>query len=460
MKNKYIRIKRFITLVLLAVCTLSVGAQGIDGSWKGVLHVGQAKLNLVFNITKDSTGKPACTMDSPDQGAKGIPAEIKISDGTKMEITVGAIGMTYSGELKDGVIKGNFSQGGMSMPLDLTPGSVELKRPQTPKPPFPYTTEEVTFTNATDNAVLSGTLTIPAAVGKARKGKTPVIIMVSGSGLQNRDEEIFGHKPFLVLADYLARHGIASLRYDDRGVDKSKGDVVYATTENFKNDAAAALAFIRADKRFGSAGVLGHSEGGTIAFMLGAEGKADYIVSLAGTALRGDSILLDQNMRGLAMSGFPQKTCENYCRALEAVFARIVAGETPERADIAVQEALRETGVTIPESLSQNLVQVIKTTTPWLRYTLAYSPQPSISRIKCPVMALNGSKDTQVSAVLNLNAVRRLLPENKRNVINEYAGLNHLFQHCTFGGVDEYGTIEETMSEEVMKDIAEWVKLN
>lgn len=449
--------KRITTLILLAVCTLTVGAQGVEGSWKGLLDLGQAKLNLVFNITADGTGKPVCTMDSPDQGSKGIPAEVAISDGTKVKITVGVIRMTYTGELKDGMIKGTFTQNGFSLPLDLTRGTVEMKRPQTPQPPFPYTTEEVTFTNEADNAVLSGTLTIPATATEARKGKTPVVVMVTGSGLQNRDEEIFGHKPFLVLADYLARRGIASLRYDDRSVGRSTGDATCATTEDFKNDAVAALRLVRSDKRFGRVGVLGHSDGGTIAFILGADGKADFIVSLAGAALRGDSILVDQNRRMLALNGFTPETCEDYGRALEAVFARIAAGESPARADSTVAEVIRETGVSLPVSLSENLVSVIKAFNPWLRYFITYSPQAGISKTKCPVMAVNGTKDTQVSAVLNLDAVRRLLPKNKRNVVKEYDGLNHLFQHCTTGSVDEYGKIEETMSPEVMRDIAEWI---
>lgn len=449
--------KRIITLILLAVCTIMAYAQGVEGSWKGLLDLGQAKLNLVFNITADGAGKPACTMDSPDQGAKGIPAEVVVSDGTKVKITVGAIRMTYTGELKDDMIKGTFTQNGFSLPLDLTRGKVEMKRPQTPQPPFPYTTEEVTFTNAADNAVLSGTLTIPDAATEAHKGKTPVVVMVTGSGLQNRDEELFGHKPFLVLADYLARRGIASLRYDDRSVARSTGDAACATTEDFKNDAVAALRLVRSDKRFGRVGVLGHSEGGTIAFMLGGEGKADFIVSLAGAALRGDSILVDQNRRMLALNGFTPETCEDYGRALEAVFARIAAGESPAGADSTVAEVIRETGVSLPVSLLKNLVSVIKTFNPWFRHFITHSPQPGISKTKCPVMAVNGTKDTQVSAVLNLDAVRRLLPKNKRNVVKEYDGLNHLFQHCTTGSVDEYGKIEETMSEEVMRDIAEWI---
>lgn len=447
-----------IVFLLFAIVSMSVArSQDITGSWKGLLDLGQAKLNLVFNITKDGAGNTTCTMDSPDQGAKGIPAEITVTDNRKLKITVNAIGMTYEGELKDGEIKGSFSQNGFSVPLDMKPGTVKLKRPQTPQQPFPYTTEEVTFTNTADNAVLSGTLTIPAAGQKATKGKVPVVVMVSGSGQQNRDEEVFGHKPFLVLADFLARHGIASLRYDDRGMGKSTGDVANATTENNMKDALAAVDFIRKDRRFGKKGVLGHSEGGCIAFLIGGAGKADFIVSMAGTAVRGDSILTDQNRRMLVMSGFPAKTCDDYCRALQAVFDSIRSGNERDNADDMVRSIVENTGVSLPAHLHRNLVEIVRNVNPWVKYFISYDPQESISKIKCPVMAINGSRDCQVSAAMNLAALHRLLPSGKYNKVKEYAGLNHLFQHCTTGNVDEYGRIEETMSPEVMADIAEWI---
>lgn len=452
------RMRRFIFLLMAIISVTIAHPQDVTGSWKGVLDLGQAKLNLVFNIAKDDAGKLTCTMDSPDQGAKGIPAEIAMVDETKLKITVGAIGMTYDGELKDGEIKGTFSQNGFSAQLDLKPGTVELNRPQTPQPPFPYTTEEVTFTNTIDNAVLCGTLTIPASSGKVKSGKMPVVVMVTGSGQQNRDEEVFGHKPFLVLADFLARHGIASLRYDDRGTGKSTGDVANATTENNMKDALAAIDFVRKSGCFGKTGVLGHSEGGCIAFLIGGAGKADFIVSMAGTAVRGDSVLIDQNKRMLAMSGFPLNICTDYCRALQGVFDSIRAGKGSDEAENTVKDVIMKTGANLPVSLSRNLVEVIRTINPWLKYFISCDPQESISKIKCPVMAVNGNRDTQVSASTNLNALCRLLPHNKYNNVKEYDGLNHLFQHCTTGGVNEYGQIEETMSPEVMADIANWIR--
>lgn len=449
--------KKTVFTLLVSILSTVVCAQGLAGSWKGKLNVGNMQLTLVFNITECTDGKLSCTMDSPDQGAKGIPAEIETDGDAKVKISVAAIGMTYAGELKDGQICGRFSQHAFSTPLNLSPGKAEMNRPQTPEPPFPYTTEEVTFTNPTDNATLSGTLTLPSATASNSAGVTPVVVMVSGSGLQNRDEEVFGHKPFLVLADRLARSGIASLRYDDRSVGKSTGDVSQATTETFMRDAAAAVDFLRRSGRFARVGVLGHSEGGTIAFILGAGGVADFVVSMAGAALPGDSILLEQNRALLTMSGLPSTVCDDYCSALGAVLNRLSSGESVGDADAAVSDILSEAKISLPADMQKNLVAVVKTFNPWLKHFVTYNPQKDISSVKCPVMAINGSLDVQVLSSSNLDAVRRLLPTDSRNVVKEYAGLNHLFQHCTTGSVAEYGKIEETMSTEVMDDIASWI---
>jgi len=455
-KNTFMKI---ITTLLLAVISIAIAhSQDLTGSWKGVLDLGKAQLNLVFNISKDDVGRLTCTMDSPDQGAKGIPTEITVTDETKLKITVKAIGFEYEGELKDGEIKGMFSQNGFSAPINMRPGTMELKRPQTPMPPFPYTTEEVTFTNPEDNAVLCGTLTIPGNAAKARKGKTPVVVMVTGSGQQNRDEELFGHKPFFVLADHLARNGIATLRYDDRGMGKSTGNLTGLTTETNMKDASAAVDFVKDSGRFGKVGVLGHSEGGCIAFMLGGADRVDFIVSMAGTAVRGDSILVDQNKRLLTMSGFPTKTCDDYCRALQAVFDSIRSGVSMDNADVTVKNIAKKTGVDLPPAMFSNLVSVAKEANPWIKFFISYDPQENISRTKCPVMAINGSLDTQVSASINLDAMRRKLPSGKHNKVKEYSGLNHMFQHCTTGSVNEYGQIEETMSPEVLADITEWIR--
>ncbi len=433
-------------------------AQDVIGSWNGKLNVGAASLRLVFHIKQAADGKLTCTMDSPDQGAKGIPAKATLGEDNKVSILVSSIGATYTGELKDGTLKGTFSQQGHDFPLELKPGSVTLNRPQTPQPPYPYHTEEVTFTNEQDGAVLSGTLTLPTDVETRKKGTIPVVVMVTGSGLQNRDEELFGHKPFLVIADYFARNGIATLRYDDRGAGKSKGDVMNATTETFMQDALAAIQTVRNDKRSGAVGVLGHSEGGTVAFMLGARKEADFLISMAGCGVKGDSILIEQNNILLTYNATPANVRKDYCDALRLIFQRVASGETPLLIQGDVESFVANSTLKDEPGVKENLIAVIRQMNPWMKFFLTYDPAEALRSVHCPVMAINGNSDTQVLPRTNLNAIRTLLPTNEKHLIKEYPMLNHLFQCCITGLSKEYGTIEETLSPEVLGDMVKWIK--
>jgi hypothetical protein len=333
-------------------------------------------------------------------------------------VKVEAINMTYRARLREGKLDGTFAQNGFSTTLVLTKGAPEVKRTQTPQSPYPYETEEVTFRNEADGATLAGTLTWPVGYNREAKQKPTVVLLVTGSGQQNRDEEIFDHKPFLVIADYLARQGIATLRYDDRATGKSVGgDVANATTEDFSRDAAAGLDYLRNRKAFSKVGILGHSEGGSIAFMLGARRQTDFIVSLAGPGVKGDTLLAAQGNHILELSGQP--------------------------ADM-----------TVEKYRNQEAVQQI----PWIRWFADYDPSADISQTRCPVFALNGDRDCQVISSLNLTAIQHLLPKTKKNLIKEYPTLNHLFQHCTTGLPTEYGQIEETIAPEVLQDIATWIQ--
>ena len=419
------------TIALTLIC-LTASAQ--EGSWKGELDLGSMKLPFVFNFSADG-----CTMDSPAQGAKGIKAEKTAdADGT-IKVTVSAIGASYEGRLEGDAIKGTFRQGGMSLPLTLKKGTVEVERPQTPKPPFPYTTEEVSFRN--DGFTLNGTLTLPEGVTK----DTPVVVMVTGSGQQNRDEELFMHKPFAVIADALARQGIATLRYDDRGYgDKSVAFQNY-TTVDFKTDAEAALALMRG--RFKNVGVLGHSEGGTIALMLAAEGKTDFAVSMAGMAMPGSETLLKQNRDGLKKAGVPDDMAEAYCQALGETFRCIAEGKAAE------------TGCSgkVPPQLRQMFDKAVKQCeTPFFRCFVTLDIRASLKDVKCPVLAINGTKDTQVDCQQNLDALRQGLTGCKPRIM-AFDNLNHLLQHCTTGDVREYQQIEETIAPEVLETIAKWI---
>ena len=411
------RIAGVLLLLLLSVTSYGATAGNIEGTWHGTLKLNAMKLSIVMHFSDN-----ACTLDSPDQGAKGIKGEVREITAEKVDVAFPTLNATYTGMLKDGKIEGTFTQMGYKLPLVLEEGQPVRIRPQPPQPPFPYQTEEVSFVNTEDSASLVGTLTYP--VGYNSKRKVPVVIMVTGSGLQNRDEELFEHKPFLVIADFLARNGIASLRYDDRGAGLSTGDIENVTTEGFCRDAAAGIAFLRKTGHFSKIGVIGHSEGGSIAFMLAAQKKCDFIVSMAGPGLRGDSIIVEQTNELLRQQGQP--------------------------ATMTVRQ--------------MRLTMLLQKTNPWYDYFVDFDPAPVIKQIKCPALLLNGDKDSQVMAASNIPVIRALLSDDEKHqlpdnqVIKVYPGLNHLFQHCTTGMPAEYGSIEETISEEVLHDIAEWIK--
>ncbi len=391
--------KRFVSFIVTLL--LSLAAYSQTGTWSGKVDVQGTSLSVVFHI--EETG---CTFDSPDQGAKRIPAEASLSDLGKVVIKVPSIGATFEGLWLGGRIVGSLSQSGSSFPLTLVPGEPELKRPQTPVGPFPYSCEEVSFSNG--DAVLKGTLVLPEGYTR----DTPAVIMVTGSGQQNRDEEIFGHKPFAVIADALARNGIASLRYDDRGFGESTGDAVFCTT------------------------VIGHSEGGTIAIMIAAEGKADFIVSLAGMVVSGKELLLWQDRTILASSGFDQESVMVYCKLLEEAFDATIAGLPLPSAE----------GKDLPDVLVRNYqATAMQLKSPYLSYFIGLDARKSLDRICCPVLALNGTKDTQVWYESNLGALKAGLPSTIAARIEPVEGVNHLFQHCSTGAATEYREIEETI---------------
>ena len=433
-----------------------VNAQSLVGDWNGSLNLGPQSLPLVLHISS-ANGENECTLDSPNQGAKGISATIDFLSTDSIALRVPAIGAAFSGKLEGGEIKGNFSQSGMQLALQLKPGDFVRERSQTPKQPLLYPIEEVTFENETDHAVLSGTLSYPMTY--MMQQNVPVVLMVTGSGQQNRDEELMDHKPFAVLADFLAKMGIASLRYDDRGCGQSTGDLTHATSHTFMTDALAGIKYLKSTGKFGKIGVLGHSEGGTIAFMAAGEcpEDIDFIVSLAGSALQGNKVLLQQNEILLSANPGTALLSADYCKVLDKVFNHLIAGKAVDNAQEIVQQYCTEAQVSLPVPAQHNLQTVLTTSNPWLNYFLAYDPAQAITNTTCPVMAINGDKDTQVDAHANLDALRSLLPGNERHLIKSYTGLNHLFQHCKTGFVGEYGMIDETISPEVLNDIAEWI---
>lgn len=427
-------LKRLLAIIVVLIVAMSV-AEAQTGTWSGKLDVQGNVLTLVFHLDGE---QPA--MDSPDQGAKGIPVQVERSEVGKITVRIPALAAAYEGIFLIDKIVGTFTQMNVSFPLMLTPGEVRPNRPQTPQGPFPYAAEDVSFSNG--DVRLNGTLVLPEGYTRA----TPVLLMVTGSGLQDRDEELFDHKPFAVIADALARAGVATLRYDDRGFGDSSVNPLGWTTEDFAADALAGIDMLR--QRFDKVGVLGHSEGGTIAMMIAAQQKADFIVSLAGMAVSGAETLVMQNRVSLSGLGFSDEAVESYCRILEKAFdVRVHGGTMPDPADYS-----------LPESLLQNYHAVVaQIQTPYMMHLLSLDVRPLLGRITCPVLALNGEKDIQVDHKTNLDAIREGLQEGSKNKVESVEGLNHLFQHCKTGAVSEYRTIEETFAPEVLDIIVQWM---
>lgn len=426
---------RTLTSVVFAMMAFAANAQ--EGTWNGELNVMGNKVPLVFNFSTNG-----CTIDSPSQGVNGIQAEKTVKDDGTISVKVGMIGATFEGKMTDGEIKGTYVQNGFPLPLTLKPGKLVVKRPQTPVPPFPYKEESVSFTNA--QYTFNGTLTLPENYSK----NTPVVLMVTGSGQQNRDEELFSHKPFAVIADALARQGIASLRYDDRGWGDKSVNFADFITDDFRQDAAAAIPLLR--KRFNKVGILGHSEGGTIAMMLAAEGKADFIVSLAGMAISGKETLIMQNRQAMSAIGLPKETVDSYCNSISKALDEIASGKKANEININ----------DVPQALKPITIKALQQAdTPYIRHFLTIDVGKLLPKIKCPVLALNGTKDTQVDCDANTTRIEKGLADCKHS-IKKIDGVNHLFQHCNTGIVTEYQQIEETISPEVLQVVAKWIKTN
>lgn len=424
---------RTLTSVVFAMMALAANAQ--EGTWNGELNVMGNKVPLVFNFSTNG-----CTIDSPSQGVNGIQAEKTVKEDGTIKVKVGMIGATFEGKMTDGEIKGTYVQNGFPLPLTLKPGKLAVKRPQTPVPPFPYKEESVSFTNA--QYTFNGTLTLPENFSK----NTPVVLMVTGSGQQNRDEELFSHKPFAVIADALARQGIASLRYDDRGWGDKSVNFADFTTDDFRQDAAAALPLLR--KRFNKVGILGHSEGGTIAMMLAAEGKADFIVSLAGMAISGKETLIMQNRQAMSAIGLPKETVDSYCNSISKALDEIASGKKANEINID----------DVPVALKPITIKALQQAdTPYIRHFLTVDVGKLLPKIKCPVLALNGTKDTQVDCDANTTRIEKGLA-NCKHSIKKIDGVNHMFQHCNTGIVTEYQQIEETIAPEVLQVVAKWIK--
>ncbi len=443
-------------------------SQNITGDWYGSLNIQGFELPLVFHISNAETGYKA-TMDSPDQKAFGIPVSSVSYENNLFELKVEMAAIYYKGSLKDDSLDGTFTQSGKELPLKLGHKASEKKivvHPQEPKKPYPYYTEDITFTNPKAAVTLAGTLTLPN-----QTGKYPAVILITGSGAQNRDEELLGHKPFLVLADYLTRNGIAVLRFDDRGFGSSTGDFKTATSADFATDVESAFAYLKNRKEIISnkIGLMGHSEGGIIAPMVSSENKdVAFIVLLAGTGIQGNELLLLQQKLIAKAGGLSDEMIDFTEKLNKKVFDFIISTDKKE---VKLKESaikmitdiikntpkeLKPNGVSDEEIASQQTNELLN---PWMLYFLRYNPAPTLEKVKCPVLAVNGEKDLQVPPKENLTAIEKALNKggNKKVTIHEFPKLNHLFQECTTGSPTEYATIEQTFSPTALDYVTQWI---
>lgn len=401
---------RLCHLAIFLLAGLSLQAQDITGYWTGTLDVSGQTLTVGFDISKDESGELRASMDVKEQSAYNIPASSVSFENGILKISIPQIAAEYRAMFLMRAFNGTFFQKGAQLSLVLAKGEKpRLDRPQEPQPPFPYACEEVRFTNSREGFELAGTLTLPEG-----EGPFPGVVLVSGSGQQNRDEELMGHKPFAVIADYLTRRGIAVLRYDDRGVGGSAGDAQNATSLDNSYDAEAALDYLLKRPEVSKAGILGHSEGGAIAYMLGARRQDDiaFIISFAGPTVKGSDCLFEQQKAIYKANGLPE-----------------------------------------PPSL------VMPSPNAWMKYFLDYDPEADIAAIKCPLLFLNGTLDLQVLSYQNVPALKEIVSKYglKDVEIHEMDGLNHLFQHAVTGNPTEYGDISETFSEEALEIVGEWI---
>ena len=476
--------KKALLLLLIAAVSTTVFAEGnppdttiLQGTWTGSLAVGGATLRIVFHVDTGPGGATA-TMDSPDQGVKGIPVASVSLDGSRLVFDVRKIGGSFEGSMDSGGMRvtGFWKQGGAKLPLALektaatskgqsgteSPAAARMNRPQTPRPPFPYASREVSVDSA-GGLRLSGTLCLPGGTGPF-----PAAILVTGSGQQDRDETILGHKPFLVIADYLARRGIATLRLDDRGAGGSTGDFGASTTFDFAQDAEAGIAFLRRDASVDPlrVGIIGHSEGGIIAAIIASRDPGlAFAVLLAGPGIAGEKLLYLQNAAIARAAGASEAAIADANAKNALLYAIAMGKDEPSVQQAKVLEVYR--GM-LPQGASPAQITALETQakqtadqllSPWFRTFLALDPAPCLEKVRIPLLAMVGSRDLQVPAEANLEAIGAAMAKagNSRYKALELAGLNHLFQTAGTGLPAEYGDLEETFAPRALEELGNWI---
>jgi hypothetical protein len=463
--------KLFLISILITCYAFQVKPQtnstDITGIWEGTLKVSSMELRIVFNVT-DSAGILSATLDSPDQNAFGIKVDSTSFKNDSIYFHVPAIKGYYDGVFQNDSINGTWHQAGRTWPLVLkkTDKVEKLKRPQVPQKPYPYNEEEVKFEDKEAGIELAGTLTTPK-----EGGPFPAVVLVTGSGPQDRNETLLGHEPFLIISDYLTRHGIAVLRYDDRGVGKSGGDFSTATTLDFVNDALAGIKFLesRNDIQKNETGIIGHSEGGLIAPLAAVKSSdVNFIVMMAGPGVNGKEILLAQSKLIEKSMGMSDEKIDESLKLSENIYDVV---ENEKDSSAAAQKIISlyqnyyanldstdkaEFG-NDPDVVFQKQAETVLS--PWFRFFLTYDPKPTLEKVKVPVLAVNGANDMQVPPKQNLPVIEEALKEggNKDYKVVEIPKLNHLFQTSETGAPAEYSKIEETIAPRALEIITNWI---
>jgi pimeloyl-ACP methyl ester carboxylesterase len=439
----------------------------VAGIWLGELTVGPQKLRLVLHLEQTDNGQWQATLDSPDQNAMGLPLNRVALTPDTLSFAHDGSGMAFSGRISENGLQvvGEFKQGAAKLPLTLNKtdkAPTVARKPQEPLPPFPYGSQDVRFENAKAKIGLAGTLTLPKAAGPH-----PAVILINGSGQQDRDCTLFGHKPFLLLADTLTRRGFAVLRCDDRGIGGSGGDPAVSTTADFADDIDAALAYLQTRPEIDAKRIslIGHSEGGLIGTMVAARNPAvAALVLLAGPGLPGDDIVISQGRALMKAAGASPAESDASTKMQRDLFAIVKQEDDPamRRAKLsALLHAVmaKEGRSEDPKAAAAVEGQLRALTSPWYRHFLTFDPRPELARVRVPVLALNGESDMQVAAKDNLEAIAKAVRSNGNADVTTTAlpQLNHLFQTAKTGLPSEYGQLDETMAPAVLQTIGDWL---
>lgn len=472
MKNSIRHLTAALTFsIVLSLTSFAQNAasRSIDGNWLSVVEVSGITLRLALKVSKSADGSLVAKLDSIDQGANDLPIDTITQKEKAVSFSAAKLGLSYEGTLneKGDEISGTFKQGAGSLPMVFKRITEipKLKRPQDPEKPYPYDEEEVSYENKKDNVKLAGTLTLPRG-----GGQYPAVILITGSGAQDRNETVAGHRPFLVLADYLTRKGIAVLRVDDRGIGGSALGSTSATSENYAGDVLAGIEYLKSRKEINpkQIGLIGHSEGGMIAPMVAARSKdVAFIILLAGLGQTGEDVIYTQTELLQKVGGTSPEITAQTIALLKKIIAILKSEPDNKRAEQLIRETIDKEKSAMSEEQKKAFApteETIRAQIPiyvsaWFRYFIAYDPRPTLKKVKVPVLALNGENDLQASSKENLDLIAAALKSggNKDYTIKSFPNLNHLFQTSQTGSLSEYSNIGETISPVVLETISSWI---